>query len=184
MLEVGCAAGPGGSFDVGLSITESRTHFGAWCIVSSPLILSHDTNNDTISDAIWPIISNKEAIQINQAWAGDSGSLYATVPTGLDVQQCIRSSEQCYQLWSKLLDSTKLTTAVLVINHSLKPSSTIVLDFTSIPSFVSLPPFTTYSVRDVWSHTVMGTFSQTISISPLASHDSALLIITPLARAN
>ena len=73
MLEVGCDHGPGGENDPGLSYVEARTHFGAWCIVSSPLILSHDTNNDTITDEIWPIISNTEAIAINQAWAGDSG---------------------------------------------------------------------------------------------------------------
>jgi hypothetical protein len=75
MLEVGCAHGPGGDNDPGLSFVEARTHFGAWCIVSSPLILSHDTNNDTISDEIWPIISNTEAIAVNQAWAGESGNL-------------------------------------------------------------------------------------------------------------
>ena len=74
MLEVGCSHGPGGDDDPGLTFAEARTHFGAWCIVSSPLILSHDTNNDTISDEIWSIISNTEAIAVNQAWAGDSGS--------------------------------------------------------------------------------------------------------------
>jgi alpha-galactosidase len=45
MLEVGCAAGPGGSSDSGLSLGEARSHFGAWAIVSSPLTLSHDVNN-------------------------------------------------------------------------------------------------------------------------------------------
>lgn len=40
MLEVGCAHGPGGPSDPGLSFQEARSHFAAWCIVSSPLILS------------------------------------------------------------------------------------------------------------------------------------------------
>lgn len=66
MLEVGCAHGPGGEQDPGLTLTEARSHFGAWCIVSSPLILSHDLNNDTIGDQVWPIIANKEAIAVNQ----------------------------------------------------------------------------------------------------------------------
>ena len=73
MLEVGCAHGPGGDDDPGLSFVEARTHFGAWAIVSSPLILSHDTTDDTVSDEIWPIISNTEVIAVNAAWAGDSG---------------------------------------------------------------------------------------------------------------
>jgi len=37
MLEVGCAHGPGGQGDPGLSAVETRTHFGAWCIVCAPL---------------------------------------------------------------------------------------------------------------------------------------------------
>ena len=42
MLEVGCQHGPGGKSDPGLNVAETRTHFGAWAIVSSPLTLSHD----------------------------------------------------------------------------------------------------------------------------------------------
>ena len=42
--------------DPGLSREEMRTHYAAWAIVSSPLILSHDINNETIMDTIWPII--------------------------------------------------------------------------------------------------------------------------------
>lgn len=73
MLEVGCEHGPGGEDDPGLSYVEARTHFGAWAIVSSPLILSHDTTDDEVTDQIWSIIANTEVIAVNQAWAGDSG---------------------------------------------------------------------------------------------------------------
>ena len=52
--------------DSGLTIAETRAHFGAWAIVSSPLTLSHDPNNQTIMDAIWPIMSNKEVLAVNQ----------------------------------------------------------------------------------------------------------------------
>ena len=83
MLEVGCAAGPGGSSDSGLTFAESRTHFGGWCIVSSPLTLSHDVNNDTITDFIWPIISNTEAIAVNQNYFGFSGSSFASTSNAL-----------------------------------------------------------------------------------------------------
>ena len=36
-----------GNGDPGLSYAEARSHFGAWCVVSSPLILSHDVTNAT-----------------------------------------------------------------------------------------------------------------------------------------
>lgn len=52
---------------------EDRSHFGAWVITSSPLILGYDLNDEATTDKIWEIISNKEAIAINQAWAGHPG---------------------------------------------------------------------------------------------------------------
>merc|ERR1712137_911663 len=73
MLEVGCEHGPGGPRDPGLSMAETRSHFGAWVIVSSPLTLSHDVNNETIMDQVWPVIANKEAIAVSQSYAGHSG---------------------------------------------------------------------------------------------------------------
>jgi hypothetical protein len=73
MLEVGCAKGPNGEQDVGLTLAETRTHFAAWAIMSSPLFLSHDVTNETVMEEVWPIISNTDIIAINQAWAGFSG---------------------------------------------------------------------------------------------------------------
>jgi len=66
MLEVGRLA----------SFEEDRAHFGAWCIISAPLVLGHDMNDKAATDRIWPIISNKEAIAVNQAWAGHPGKLF------------------------------------------------------------------------------------------------------------
>lgn len=68
MLEVGNMA----------SAEEDRAHFGAWCIVSSPLILGHDMTNRSVAAKVWPIISNEEAIAVNQQWAGHPGRLVAT----------------------------------------------------------------------------------------------------------
>ena len=64
--QVGCQHGPGGAADPGLSDEETRSHFGAWAIVSSPLVLSHDVNNDTVSARVWDVIANTEIIAINQ----------------------------------------------------------------------------------------------------------------------
>ncbi|EDQ91557.1 uncharacterized protein MONBRDRAFT_31543 [Monosiga brevicollis MX1] len=69
MLEVGNLA----------SFEEDRTHFGAWAIVSSPLILGFDLQDQAKFDRVWPIISNKEAIAVNQQWAGHPGMLVTTL---------------------------------------------------------------------------------------------------------
>ena len=50
----------------GLSLEETRSHCGGWAILSSPLILSHDVDNDDLMDRIWGIISNQEILAVNQ----------------------------------------------------------------------------------------------------------------------
>lgn len=61
----------------GLDLNESRAHFGAWCVVSSPLTLSHDLTDDEAYDRAWPVVGNVEAVRVNQAYAGDAGRLVA-----------------------------------------------------------------------------------------------------------
>lgn len=79
---------------------EDRAHFGAWCIVSAPLILGYDVNNSAISDAVWPIITNRHAIAVNQAWAGHPGSLVDSY--------AVPSANETY-LWGVNLDSSDQT---------------------------------------------------------------------------
>lgn len=58
------------------SLVAQRTHFGLWCVLSSPLTLSIDFSNATIVDLVWPIITNRLAIRVNQEWAGDHGTVF------------------------------------------------------------------------------------------------------------
>lgn len=135
MLEVGCQDGPGGSSDSGLTIGETRSHFGGWCIVSSPLTLSHDVNNETITDfvsflnsndraldnpqfsrhtplQIWPVISNPEAIAVNQEYYGFSGSSFSSgdgpvSPGEYVTAVACNSSDATQSGWA--YDATKMT---------------------------------------------------------------------------
>ena len=50
---------------------ESRSHISAWAIVSSPMTLSFDLSDDAKMNAVWPIISNKEVIEISQTWVAN-----------------------------------------------------------------------------------------------------------------
>eukprot|EP00658_Telonema_sp_P-2_P015950 TRINITY_DN16169_c0_g1_i3.p1 TRINITY_DN16169_c0_g1~~TRINITY_DN16169_c0_g1_i3.p1 ORF type:complete len:267 (+),score=41.63 TRINITY_DN16169_c0_g1_i3:132-932(+) len=59
------------------SITEQRTHFGLWAVLSSPLTLSLDFGNGSAVDGVWDLISNVELLRVNQAWAGGAGSIFA-----------------------------------------------------------------------------------------------------------
>lgn len=57
-LEVGNFGGP-------KAFNESRSHFGAWCVVSSPLMLGFNVTDKALLDSVWPIISNKEGESVN-----------------------------------------------------------------------------------------------------------------------
>ena len=59
----------------GLTHTESRTHFAAFAITSSPLVLGFDLTNATLYEQLYPIITNQRVLAINEAWHGDAGSL-------------------------------------------------------------------------------------------------------------
>lgn len=48
-----------------LTVEEARGSFGAWCAISSPLILSFDVANLTEYDTWWPVVSNTRAIAIH-----------------------------------------------------------------------------------------------------------------------
>lgn len=57
------------------SYAADEAHFGLWVITSSPLILGFDMLDDAKMERVWPIITNQEAIAINQAWFGSPGQL-------------------------------------------------------------------------------------------------------------
>ena len=61
---------------------ESASHFAAWAIVSSPLVLGFDLTNSSRLAAAWPTISNRAAIAVSQSWeagrADPSGALLAS----------------------------------------------------------------------------------------------------------
>ena len=47
----------GGKFNnISLGANESKSHFGAWAITSSPMILGMDVTNQTNLDIVWPFV--------------------------------------------------------------------------------------------------------------------------------
>ena len=73
----------------GLSIEEEKTHFGMWCIMSSPLLIG--CNMTTIPEKSLALLKNKELIALNQ----DSLALQARVVTKTsDVYILMKDVEQ------------------------------------------------------------------------------------------
>merc|ERR1712137_975305 len=188
MLEVGCEHGPGGSRDPGLSMAETRSHFGAWVIVSSPLTLSHDVNNDTIMDQIWPIIANKEAIAVSQTYAGYSGGVFQQSGASVhlddvnhaEMERDMSDGERLatgptisasHQYLYKPLawDGTK--TAVLLLNSD-DATQNLTLKLADVPGMAG-----PCDVRDIWEHEDMGNHADSITVS-VGSHDAAFLVLS------
>jgi hypothetical protein len=75
------------------TITEQRTHFGLWCVLSSPLTLSLDFTNTSAVDSIWHVITNTDAIAVNQEWAGEHGKVFAQSTAKVILRQrCVKDS--------------------------------------------------------------------------------------------
>ena len=177
MLQVGCQHGPGGKSDPGLNAEETRTHFAAWCIVSSPLTLSHDVNNASIMAEIWDVISNTEAIAVNQAYVGDSGGVYATSAETVTLTDAFIEASAYEtavttpksQYLSKPLGGGKV--AVLLMNSD-SAKATLSTTFASIPGVTC----TDCNVRDIWAHKDLGKKTGSVSVD-VETHDAAFLII-------
>uniref|UniRef100_A0A7S3LNX9 Alpha-galactosidase n=1 Tax=Aplanochytrium stocchinoi TaxID=215587 RepID=A0A7S3LNX9_9STRA len=183
MLEVG----------IKLSYEESRSHFGAWCIVSSPLILSHDLNDKRITDSIWDIITNTEAIEVNQAWAGHPGTTFSRSDDTVILSNKIPPGNELYEnrsIPNSFSDETYVTvpksqyfykpikqngkkTAVLLMNN-FESEQTLSVAFANIPSVTCNKCL----VRDIWAQEDIGVFKDIFSCENVVSHDSCFLMIS------
>ena len=174
---------------VGLTIAETRSHFAAWAIVSSPLTLSHDPSNLTIMDAIWPVLSNRELLAISQAYAGYSGGPFKEAAEGLQLAAADTALARpgasaaelaalpplrvpAWQYLYKPLEWGGRKAAVLLMNHG-KEAAQLTLAFADVPGLGCRA----CSVRDVWSRKDVGTFNGSVTLG-VGSHDCALLVLT------
>jgi alpha-galactosidase len=175
-----------------LTLDESRSHFGAWCVVSSPLILGFDLTNTNKMNQVWDVITNTEAIAVSQTWAGHPGRLLsqATEKIILEVPYTERDKIRlermgithngyqttavgAWQIWSKTLQSN--AQAALLLNTG-SASTTISLRISEL-GFSATEKVT---VRSIWDHKDIGvmTGADTYSVT-LAAHDSSFVRITP-----
>ena len=171
MLEVGITLAQ--NMPRTLNLVESRTHFALWCIVSSPLVLGFDPANQTNLDAVWPIITNREAIAIDQDYAGFSGSrffesqtLVAMAPCGWWLPNCAWPSAQ---YWYKPLSNGDV--AVLLVNNA-DSAQDLSLQFGDVPG---LSAGVKYALRDVNNKAELGAFTSSFLAPGVASRDSVFL---------
>lgn len=166
-----------------LNFTEARTHFGAWCIVSAPLILGMNMSDTATVAAFWPIVSNAEAIAVNQEYAGASGTrFYESVDVthfspcgwGPEFKNC---SYATIMFWYKPLPGGD--TAVLLMNNGNTPAL-LNLEWDLVPGLLP-PQGSLVRVRDIWNHVNLGVVEGAfMPDAPTMPHDSIFLRLTPI----
>jgi len=163
MLEVGRVKG---------TLAWNRAHFGAWCIVSAPLILGLDLTNPELLEPVIPIITNKEAIAVNQQWFGHPGRLILELADG------------AIQIWAKpqpdkaiipRADAGK-SVAVLVINSGA-------VGFTASIALSKLGAASTSMIRDIWAQKDAGVASGNLTTDLIPAQDSRFYLLRPQVSA-
>jgi len=149
MLEVG---------NGGMTATEDQTHFTMWCIMAAPLILGDDLTS--ISPQTLAILTNAEVIAVDQDPAGEQG---VKVVNNL-------SSTSTNEVWSKTLGYDFSTKAVVLFNRN-GPAATMTCNWTNIGLRAG-----SASVRDLWAHADLGTFTNSFT-THVASHAAVMLEI-------
>ncbi|SEO06497.1 Alpha galactosidase A [Mucilaginibacter gossypiicola] len=134
-----------------MNAEEQKAHFSMWCMIASPLIMGNDIRR--LSPEASAILTNREAIAVNQDVLGKQGKLVAELQPGL-------------QVWLKPLAHHKF--AIALFNRTGAAAS-ITCDFkkAGLPSRLKL--------RDIWQHKPLGEFNGAYAGS-LPSHGVQMLL--------
>ncbi|KZW00774.1 glycoside hydrolase family 27 protein [Exidia glandulosa HHB12029] len=154
MLEVG-----NGGED--LSLNEERSHFTAWAMTKSPLLLGTDLS--ALSKEQIEILTNPEIIAINQ-----DDQIAAPVQPFFWGKNLDGTDDPSFpaQYWSGYFQNTS-TTAIMYLNFNDNP---VDLNFTFDQS-PHLDPDAKYAVRDLWKHRDLGEFAQFFFDAGVDTHD-------------
>jgi alpha-galactosidase len=140
----------------GLNDTEGRTHFSMWAILAAPLIAGNDLRS--MSAATKATLTNSEVIAVDQDSLGMQGRLVASPGTNL-------------QVWSKTLSGTNSRAVALLNRGTGTASITVQWSALGIPTGGA-------TVRDLWSHTDLGTFQGSYTASSVPSHGVVMVKVT------
>ncbi len=134
---------------------EYKAHFSIWCMMAAPLIAGNDVR--TMTEETRSILTNAELIAIDQDAAG--------------IQGRIVNDQGDLEVWCKPLGSATGTDKAVALFNRSGSTATITANWADIGLSGSA------SVRDLWAHSDLGTFSGSYSAS-VPSHGVKVLRIT------
>eukprot|EP00308_Calcidiscus_leptoporus_P023101 CAMPEP_0119394706 /NCGR_PEP_ID=MMETSP1334-20130426/130456_1 /TAXON_ID=127549 /ORGANISM="Calcidiscus leptoporus, Strain RCC1130" /LENGTH=177 /DNA_ID=CAMNT_0007418025 /DNA_START=172 /DNA_END=705 /DNA_ORIENTATION=- len=142
--------------NIGLTLTEQRSHFACWCMLGGPLLISTDLRQ--ISDDALRILKAEELIAINQDRLAAQGvRIGPHNPLGAE-------------LWAKRLSGGRH--AVVLLNRGSTPVD-ILLD---LPA--TFPESAVWMLRDLWARADLGNYSGAYVAKAVPSHDHVALLLS------
>ncbi len=155
-----------------LTQEESRSQFSLWSLSASPLVLSADLTNPSLS-WVAPMVSNAAVIAINQDPLGIPGMLFDEVLTGVHVKGvCLSSHCSRVQLWMRPLSHAAV--AVVIINVA-SPFTSDSSKF-STESYDLFLPALGFSLReplvitDLWTGLQQTVMTPTFTVADVVQH--------------
>jgi alpha-galactosidase len=150
----------------GMSVSEDCAHFSMWCMLAAPLIGGNDLRN--MSKETIAILTNKEAIAVNQDSLGIQGFKY--------------SAKDSLEIWLKPLSKGEWAVCFLNRGSKLKAISFPWKEH-SISDTVSNRKInfnqTNFKIRDLWAKKDIGTTKKPFA-GQVASHDVKMLRLSPV----
>lgn len=125
-----------GGTGAGMTDDEYATQFALWCMWSSPMALSFDPSKNTLTNADFKLLRNKELIALNQDRMGQQGDLIS------EADNLVVFAKDC--------ENGDVALSVTNMSSSEKQAT---FDFAAIPA---LDPTKTYTVRDVMENAEAG----------------------------
>lgn len=149
--------------DGSLSKKENQVHFGGWCITSNPLILAFNLSDPMRHDLVWDIITNKEAIQVNQIWDGHPG------------RQVLwnAGSNKAVEVWMKPVGQGRTAAFVINTEDKVRDNATITIQLSDLGITGET------KVRDVWHKKDLPLASGAIT-TELEYHGSQFFVFSPI----
>lgn len=151
-----------------LTLTQQQTQFSMYCIIGAPLLTTTDTRNMT-SDTL-RILGNTELIAVDQdpLQIGGKRLWYSSASHNLNVYCPTTTPDQ--QIWYKPLVNNERAVALY------NPGNTSV--FLSVNFWdLRLPDTVSFNVRDLWTHTDLGSYTKSYG-SEVPANDCIVLKIS------
>ncbi|GJE99579.1 glycoside hydrolase family 27 protein [Phanerochaete sordida] len=156
MLEVG---------NEGLTYDEAKSHFTAWALMKSPLLIG--TNLSAITPDILEILTNPEILAINQDPV--EGTSISPFRWGINPDWTSNNTHPA-QFWS----GRSQNGAVFMLLNTLDEPASMSFNLTESPW---IRAGREYSVRDLWTHTDNGTAIRNFTAVNVPAHGVVALLL-------